>query len=59
MSILQFSLLEIKRADQVDVLSGMGRNIFDDVGGYAISDGLLLSVHTRQQQGVMVDRGRQ
>jgi hypothetical protein len=37
----------------VDVLPGIGRNIFDDVGGYVVSDGLLLSVHTRQQQGVM------
>src|ERR1700736_1032874 len=52
---LRFSLLEIKRADQVDVLPGIGRNIFDDVGGYVVSDGLLLSVHTRRQQGVIVD----
>ena len=52
MSILRFSLFEIKRADQVDVLPGIGRNILDDVGGYAVSDGLLLSVQTRQQQGV-------
>jgi hypothetical protein len=29
---LRFSLLEIKRADQVDVLPRIGRNIFDDVG---------------------------
>ena len=50
---VRFSLLEIKRADQVDVLPDIGRNIFDDVGGYAVPDGLLLRVHTRKQQGVM------
>ena len=41
------SLLEIKRADQVDVLPRIGRNIFDDVGGRVVSGGLLLCVHTR------------
>jgi hypothetical protein len=35
------------RADQVDVLPRIGRNIFDDVGGRVVSGGLLLCVHTR------------
>jgi hypothetical protein len=38
---LRFSLLEIKRADHVDMLPGIGRDIFDDVGGYVVPEGLL------------------
>ena len=41
------SLLEIKRADQVDVLPRIGRNLFDNVGRDVVSGGLLLCVHTR------------
>ena len=47
---LRFSPLEIKRADQVDVLPRIGRNIFDDVGGYVVCGGLLLCVHTRRSR---------
>jgi hypothetical protein len=49
---LRFSLLEIKRADQVDVLSRIGRNIFDDVGGRVVSGGLLLC-NTRDSNNVL------
>jgi hypothetical protein len=39
------SLLKIKRADQVDVLPRIGRNIFDDVGGRGIAGCAFLFVH--------------
>lgn len=52
---MRLSLLEIKRADQVDVLPRIGRNLFDDLGGDVVSGGLLLCVHTREQQRVIID----
>src|SRR5690349_4657196 len=39
----------------MDVLPRMGRNLFDDVGRYVVSGGLLLCVHTRQQQRAIAD----
>ena len=47
MSMCDSAWLEIKRADQVDVLPRIGRNLFDDLGGSALTGKL--------QQPILVD----